>query len=85
MADLVDSSVLHRLQNNLLQTKQVRGSWTSTLTTVILAILLISCTIGFLQYQYAQTKKLHSVETAQKNIPFTQTVGNNAVRNVVAS
>ena len=70
MADLVDSGVLHRLQNNLLQTKQVRGSWTSTLTTVILAILLVSCTIGFLQYQYSQTKKLHSVETAQKNIPL---------------
>lgn len=81
-AELVDPGVLYRMENNLLTTKRVRGSWSSTVTTVVIAIILICLIIGFLVAQYNSTLKLRAVEAAQKNIPFTQVAWNNAVRNV---
>jgi hypothetical protein len=84
MADLVDPSVLHRLENNIMTTKKVRGSWSSTLTTIFIGVLLLGIVIGFLVVQYNETLKLKAVETAKKNVPFQQTLWNNAVRNVVS-
>jgi len=84
MADLVDPSVLHRLENNILTSKKVRGSWSSTLTTIVIAVGLILLILGFLVVQYNETLKLKAVESAKKNVPYEQTLWNNAVRNVVS-
>lgn len=84
MADLVDPQVLYRLESNILTSKKVRGSWTSTLTTIVIAVGLILLAIGFLVVQYNETLKLKAVESAKKNIPYEQTLWNNAVRNVVS-
>lgn len=81
-AELVDPGVLYRMESNLLTTKRVRGSWSSTVTTIVIAIILICMVIGFLVAQYNATVKLRTVEASQKNIPFTQVAWNNAVRNV---
>jgi hypothetical protein len=84
MADLVDPYVLSRMENNILTTKKVRGSWTSTLATIIIGSGLILLVIGFLVAQYNETLKLKAIESAKKNIPYEQTLWNNAVRNVVS-
>jgi hypothetical protein len=84
MADLVDPSVLSRLESNLIQRKRIRGSWSSTLATLVMAVGLILGAVVFLVVQYNETVKLQAVESSKKNIPFTQTLWNNAVRNVVS-
>lgn len=83
-AELVDPMTLYRMESNLLTTKRVRGSWSSTITTILIAVILICLIVGFLTAQYNQTVKLRSQEAAKKNIPFTQVAWNNAVRNVVS-
>ncbi len=83
-AELVDPMTLYRMESNLLTTKRVRGSWSSTITTIIIAVILICLIVGFLTAQYNQTVKLRAEESAKKNIPFTQVAWNNAVRNVVS-
>jgi hypothetical protein len=84
MADLVDPSVLYRMENNILTTKKFRGSWSSTLTTIVLAVVLSLLVVGFLVAQYNQTLTLKAAESAKKNVPYEQTLWNNAVRNVVS-
>jgi hypothetical protein len=84
MADLVDPQVLHRLESNILTTKKIRGSWSSTLITGIIGVGLLCMILAFLVVQYNETLKLKAVETAKKNIPYEQTLWNNAVRNVVS-
>lgn len=84
MADLVDPDVLMRMQSNLLTSKRVRGSWSSTLTTIVIAVGLLCLVIAFLVAQYNSTLKLQATESAKKNVPYQQTLWNNAVRNVVS-
>ena len=84
MADLVDPAVLYRIENNLLESKTLRNSWSSTMLSLIVGTVLILMFVGFLAAQYNNTLKLKSEETARKNIPYTQVLWNNAVRNVVS-
>lgn len=84
MADLVDPAVLYRIENNLLESKSLRNSWSSTMLSLIVGAVLILMLVGFLAAQYNNTLKLKSEETARKDIPYTQVLWNNAVRNVVS-
>ena len=84
MADLVDPAVLYRIENNLLETKLVRNSWSSTMLSLIVGLVLVLMLVGFLAAQYNNTLKLKSEETSRKNIPYSQMLWNNAVRNVVS-
>ena len=84
MADLVDPAVLYRIENNLLETKLVRNSWSSTMLSLFVGLVLILMLVGFLAAQYNNTLKLKSEETSRKNIPYSQMLWNNAVRNVVS-
>jgi len=84
MADLVDPAVLYRIENNLLETKLVRNSWSSTMLSLFVALVLVLMLVGFLAAQYNNTLKLKSEETSRKNIPYSQMLWNNAVRNVVS-
>jgi hypothetical protein len=67
-----------------LSSKRVRGSWSSTLTTIIIAVGLLCLVIAFLVAQYNSTLKLQATESAKMNVPYQQTLWNNAVRNVVS-
>lgn len=83
-ADLVDPGILYRLEGNLISTKRIRGSWSSTVTTIVIACFLLLLVFGFLVAQYNQTVKLKTIETAKKNIPPSQFAWNNSVRNIVS-
>ena len=82
-AALVDTDLLYQMENNLLSTKRVRGSWSSTITTYVVGGLLIAMVAGFLVAQYNEGVRLKAVETSKKNIPPTSFAWNNPVRNLV--
>jgi len=78
---LVDDGTLMRVQNNLLQSKNIQnlhGSWWFNL--LVLGIL-ITVFVYFLMNQYASTKYVIEAEATKIDIPFQPNTFNNAVRN----
>ena len=78
---LVDDGTLMRVQNNLIQSKNIQnlhGSWWFNL--LVLGIL-ITVFVYFLMNQYASTKYVIEAEATKIDIPFQPNTFNNAVRN----
>lgn len=78
---LVDDGTLLRVQNNLLQSKNIQnlhGSWWFNIFILLLVLLLF---VFFMMNQYSTTKLVIQAEATRKDIPFKENSFNNAVRN----
>jgi hypothetical protein len=78
---LVDDSTLLRVQNNLLQSKNIQNLHGSWWFNVLMFLLVAAIFIFFLSTQYTSTKYIIEAEATRKDIPFKENSFNNAVRN----
>lgn len=78
---LVDDGTLLRVQNNLLQSKNIQNLHGSWWFNVLMFLLIAAIFIFFLSTQYTSTKYIIEAEATRKDIPFKENSFNNAVRN----
>ncbi len=80
---LVDYTTLLRVENNLLQSKSIRNSYTSMLVNIGLILFFCAAAGFFLYNQYKSTQAFEAKKAMVKNIPQGEYVWNNAVRNSI--
>ena len=80
---LVDSNILARLENNLLQSRSIRDGYAALWVNVGIVVIILSLIGVFLYVQYNTTRQLQSEQATIKNIPQTQFVWNNSIRNSI--
>jgi hypothetical protein len=78
---LVDDGTLLRVQNNLLQSKNIQNLHGSWWFNVLMFFLVAGIFIFFLSTQYTSTKYIIEAEATRKDIPFKENSFHNAVRN----
>jgi len=78
---LVDDGTLLRVQNNLLQSKNIQNLHGSWWFNVLMFFLVAGIFVFFLSTQYTSTKYIIEAEATRKDIPFKENSFNNAVRN----
>jgi hypothetical protein len=78
---LVDDGTLMRVQNNLIQSKNIQNLHGSWWFNILMFVLLITVFVYFLMNQYTSTKYIIEAEATKMDIPFQPNTFNNAVRN----
>jgi hypothetical protein len=78
---LVDDGTLLRVQNNLLQSKNIQNLHGSWWFNVLVFLLVAGIFVFFLSTQYTSTKYIIEAEATRRDIPFKENSFNNAVRN----
>ena len=78
---LVDDGTLLRVQNNLLQSKNIQNLHGSWWFNVLVFLLVSGIFVFFLSTQYTSTKYIIEAEATRRDIPFKENSFNNAVRN----
>lgn len=84
MMKLVDDLTLSRIQNNLLESREIQnlhGSWWFNLCMLI---FIVGITSSFLYFQYKSTSHILTAEETRKNIPPQDFAWNNpSIRNAI--
>jgi hypothetical protein len=84
MLKLVDDLTLQRIQNNLLQSREVenlRGSWWFN---VCMLLFIFGIMVSFLYFQYKSTTYILKAEETRKDIPRQGFAWNNpGIRNAI--
>ena len=78
---LVDDGTLMRIQNNLLQSKNIHNLHGSWWFNALMLILVATVFIVFLMNQYTTTKYVTEAKETRKDIPLKEFSFNNVVRN----
>lgn len=78
---LVDDGTLMRVQNNLIQSKNIQNLHGSWWFNALMFVLLVTVFVYFLMNQYTSTKYVIEAEATKMDIPFQPNTFNNAVRN----
>ena len=78
---LVDDGTLMRVQNNLLQSKNIKNLHGSLWFNIMMFVLMVVVFIYFLMNQYTSTTHILQAEATKKDIPYQPNTFNNAVRN----
>jgi len=78
---LVDDGTLLRVQNNLIQSKNIQNLHGSWWFNALMLILVVAIFLFFLSNQYTSTKYIIEAEATRKDIPFKENSFHNAVRN----
>jgi cytochrome c biogenesis protein ResB len=78
---LVDDGTLLRVQNNLIQSKNIQNLHGSWWFNALMLILVVGIFLFFLSNQYTSTKYIIEAEATRKDIPFKENSFHNAVRN----
>jgi hypothetical protein len=84
MMKLVDDLTLRRIQNNLLESREIQnlhGSWWFNL---LMLAFILSISVAFMYFQYNSTSYILKAEETRKDIPREGFVWNNpAIRNAI--
>jgi K+ transporter len=78
---LVDDGTLLRVQNNLLQSKNIQNLHGSWWFNISMLIVIAAIMIFFLMTQYSSTKEVIQAKESRKDIPRQELTWNNSVRN----
>jgi hypothetical protein len=79
--NLLDEGIIHRVQNNLAESRQIRMSYGALWFNTLMFIGVIAISYAFLTLQYHSTK--HVIQSV--NIPKTELIWNNSIRNAIDS
>ena len=79
--NLLDDGIIHRVQNNLAESRQIRMSYGALWFNTLMFIGVIAISYVFLSLQYHSTK--HVIQPV--NIPKTELIWNNSIRNAIDS
>jgi hypothetical protein len=81
---LIDDFTLKRIQNNLLESREIQnlhGSWWFNL---LMFLFIAGIFVFFMYFQYVSTSHVLKSEETRKNIPMTEFAWNNsAIRNAI--
>lgn len=81
---LVDDFTLTRIQNNLLQSREIQNLHGSWWFNISMGLVLIGIAIAFMYFQYTSTSHVLQAESTRKNIPMTGFAWNNpGIRNAI--
>jgi cytochrome c biogenesis protein ResB len=69
---LVDDGTLLRVQNNLIQSKNIQNLHGSWWFNALMLILVVAIFLFFLSNQYTSTKYIIEAEATRKDIPFKE-------------
>lgn len=78
---LVDDITLLRVQNNLLESRQIQDLHGSWWFNILMFMSIIGVIIFFLITQYNSTKGILEAKETRKDIPRQELTWNNAIRN----
>jgi hypothetical protein len=81
MEHFVDDSFMYKIQNNLAQSRKIRMGYGSLWFNTILFLLMIVGLFHFLYWQYKSTTSI----IKPINIPKTELIWNNSIRNSIES
>ena len=79
--NLLDEGIIHRVQNNLAESRQIRMSYGALWFNTLMFIGVIAISYIFLSLQYHSTKLV----IQPVNIPKTELIWNNSIRNAIDS
>jgi hypothetical protein len=79
--NLVDENVMYRIHNTLAQTRQVQNSYGALWFNTLMFLGVVAFVIFFLVAQYHSSKEV----IQPVNIPKTELMWNNSVRNAIES
>jgi hypothetical protein len=78
---LVDDMTLLRVQNNLLESRQIKDLHGSWWFNILMFFSIIGVIIFFLITQYNSTRTVLEARESRKDIPRQELTWNNAIRN----
>jgi hypothetical protein len=78
---LIDESALYRIQNNLAESRHVRSWYGAAWFNTFMLITIVGIMVSFLYFQYYATREVLHSESTRKNIPPTDFIWNNSIRN----
>jgi len=79
--NLLDEGIVSRIQNNLAESRQIRTSYGALWFNTLMLLGIIVVAYIFLTAQYHATKQV----ITPVNIPKTELIWNNSVRNAIDS
>ena len=81
--NLVDDTLLYRVQNNLAESRQFRTGYGALWFNIMMFIGIAMLALGFLVAQYHSTKQVLHAQESKKDIPRQDMFWNNSVRNSI--
>jgi hypothetical protein len=81
LLNLVDNTLLYRVQNNLAESRQIRVGYGAIWFNVLMFLLIAGLALSFLVTQYHSTKHVLHAQESKKDIPREELFWNNSVRN----
>ena len=79
MEHLLDEGIVSRIQNNLAESRQIRMGYGALWFNISIFLLVLAITYVFLASQYHATKQV----IQPVNIPKTELIWNNTIRNAI--
>jgi len=80
---LVDDSTIYRIQNNLAESRFIRNWYGAVWFNVLMFVLIVSLAVSFLVAQYHSTKTVLQAEASRMDIPRSELIWNNSIRNKI--
>lgn len=81
MNHILDEGIVSRVQNNLAESRQIRMGYGALWFNTIMFLLIVGIAYTFLTAQYHMTKQV----IQPVNIPKTELIWNNSIRNAIDS
>ena len=81
--DLVDNSLMYRVQNNLAESRKFRVGYGATWFNILIFLVIAGLALSFLIAQYHSTKLVLHAQESRKDIPRQELFWNNSVRNSI--
>jgi len=81
---LVDDLTLRRIQNNLLESREIQNLHGSWWFNALMMLFITSIAVAFMYFQYTSTSYILKAEETRKDIPMQGFAWNNpAIRNAI--
>lgn len=81
---LVEEGTLSRIQNNLLESRQIRDIYGSWWFNIFMLLFVVFIVIAFMYSQFVSTRKVLESEATRKDIPIEGFAWNNhRIRNAI--
>ena len=81
--NLVDNTLMSRVQNNLAESRKIRVGYGATWFNILIFIVIVGLALSFLVAQYYSTKLVLQAKESRKDIPRQELFWNNSVRNSI--